>query len=75
MNGPVVAVVAPGMMGAGVGQRLVKRGLKVLTSTAGRSPSTVKRAGEAGMRCAFDVPTLAQRQRPAAQFGVGAGTA
>ena len=59
MNGPVVAVVAPGMMGAGVGQRLVKRGLKVLTSTAGRSPSTVKRASEAGMVAASDEEILA----------------
>ena len=28
---PVVAVIAPGMMGAAVGQRLAKNGLKVLT--------------------------------------------
>ena len=34
---PVVAVIAPGMMGAAVGKRLVDNGLKVLTSLKGRS--------------------------------------
>ena len=34
---PVVAVIAPGMMGAAVGGRLVENGLKVLTSLTGRS--------------------------------------
>ena len=37
---PVVAVIAPGMMGAAVGGRLVEHGLKVLTSLAGRSAET-----------------------------------
>jgi L-threonate 2-dehydrogenase len=46
---PVVAVIAPGAMGAAVGKRLVDHGLKVLTSLKGRSPDTVKRAGDAGM--------------------------
>src|SRR5881227_1086252 len=32
---PVVAVIAPGMMGAAVGKRLVDHGLKVLTSLKG----------------------------------------
>ena len=37
---PVVAVIAPGMMGAAVGGRLVENGLKVLTSLTGRSAET-----------------------------------
>jgi 3-hydroxyisobutyrate dehydrogenase-like beta-hydroxyacid dehydrogenase len=51
---PVVAVIAPGMMGAAVGQRLVERGLKVLTSLAGRSAETRARASAAGMTAASD---------------------
>jgi L-threonate 2-dehydrogenase len=46
---PVVAVIAPGMMGAAVGKRLVDNGLKVLTSLAGRSEETRRRAQAAGM--------------------------
>jgi putative dehydrogenase len=51
---PVVAVVAPGMMGAAVGGRLVAHGLKVLTSLTGRSDETVKRAKAAGLSAASD---------------------
>ena len=51
---PVVAVIAPGAMGAAVGKRLVDHGVKVLTSLKGRSPETVKRAGEAGLVAASD---------------------
>jgi len=51
---PVVAVIAPGMMGAGVGKRLADNGLKVLTSLKGRSPETVARAGASGMVGASD---------------------
>jgi 3-hydroxyisobutyrate dehydrogenase-like beta-hydroxyacid dehydrogenase len=51
---PVVAVIAPGAMGAAVARRLGDRGVKVLTSLAGRSGSTVARAGAAGMRAASD---------------------
>jgi putative dehydrogenase len=51
---PVVAVVAPGMMGAAVGKRLVDHGLKVLTSLAGRSAETAARATAAGMQPASD---------------------
>ena len=40
---PVVAVIAPGMMGAAVGKRLVDNGLKVLTSLKGRSQETAAR--------------------------------
>ena len=51
---PVVAVIAPGMMGAGVGQRLADNGLKVLTSLKGRSPDTLARAKAAGIVDASD---------------------
>ena len=51
---PVVAVVAPGMMGAAVGGRLVAHGLKVLTSLTGRSDETIKRAKAAGLSAASD---------------------
>jgi len=51
---PVVAVIAPGMMGAAVGKRLVDNGVKVLTSLKGRSEETVTRAKAAGMTAAGD---------------------
>ncbi len=51
---PTVAMIAPGAMGAAVGKRLADRGLKVLTSLAGRSQSTAARAAEAGMVAASD---------------------
>jgi 3-hydroxyisobutyrate dehydrogenase-like beta-hydroxyacid dehydrogenase len=51
---PVVAVIAPGMMGAAVGRRLVDHGLKVLTSLEGRSAETTGRAKAAGMTSASD---------------------
>jgi putative dehydrogenase len=51
---PVVAVIAPGMMGAAVGKRLVDHGLKVLTSLKGRSEETAERASAAGMISADD---------------------
>ncbi len=46
---PVIAVIAPGMMGAGVGRRLADHGVKVLTSLEGRSAATVARAAAARM--------------------------
>ena len=46
---PTVAIVAQGAMGAGVGARLVERGLRVVTSLAGRSEASAKRAQAAGM--------------------------
>ena len=46
---PIVAVIAPGMMGAAVGKRLVDHGLKVLTALQGRSEETRQRAQAAGM--------------------------
>jgi len=51
---PVVTVIAPGMMGAAVGKRLVDHALKVLTSLKGRSEETVERARAAGMISASD---------------------
>ncbi len=51
---PVVAIIAPGAMGAGVGKRLIDRGAEVLTSLAGRSAATVARAKAAGMASATD---------------------
>jgi putative dehydrogenase len=51
---PVVAVIAPGAMGAPVGKRMVEHGLKVLTSLQDRSAATVTRAKAAGMTAASD---------------------
>ncbi len=51
---PVIAVIAPGAMGAAVGKRLVGHGVKVLTSLTGRSSATAKRASDAGMIDAGD---------------------
>jgi L-threonate 2-dehydrogenase len=50
---PVVAVVAPGNMGAAVARRLTEHGVKVLTTLAGRGDASVSRAAAAGM---IDVP-------------------
>ena len=50
----VVAVIAPGAMGAAVGKRLVDNGAKVLTSLEGRSSETQARAKAAGMAAAAD---------------------
>jgi len=51
---PVIAVIAPGAMGAAVGKRLTDNGLKVLTSLKGRSAETQARAKAAGMANASD---------------------
>jgi L-threonate 2-dehydrogenase len=56
---PTVAVVAPGNMGAGVGRRLTENKVTVLTSLAGRSEESAKRAREAGMQPVED-RTLAE---------------
>jgi 3-hydroxyisobutyrate dehydrogenase-like beta-hydroxyacid dehydrogenase len=45
----VVAIVAPGNMGAAVGQRLSENGVRVLTTLAGRGAASVARAVAAGM--------------------------
>jgi L-threonate 2-dehydrogenase len=51
---PIVAVIAPGAMGAAVGARLTRHGIKVLTSLAGRSRASAARAAEAGLAAASD---------------------
>jgi putative dehydrogenase len=51
---PIVAIIAPGAMGAGVGKRLTDRGARVLTSLVGRSAASVARAGQAAMAAAED---------------------
>ena len=47
---PIVAIVAPGNMGAGIGRRLTENKVTVLTSLAGRSEESAKRAREAGIQ-------------------------
>jgi putative dehydrogenase len=49
-----VAIVAPGNMGAGIGRRLADNGVRVLTSLAGRSAASAKRAEAARMQAADD---------------------
>lgn len=45
-----VAIVAAGNMGAGVAKRLTDNGATVITSLAGRSAASARRAAEAGMQ-------------------------
>ena len=54
----VIAIVAQGMMGAGVGRRLHESGAKVRTSLAGRSAKSAERARAAGMEAAADEKAL-----------------
>ena len=56
---PVVAIIAPGAMGAAVGKRLTSHGVRVLTSLTGRSEATVARARDAGMAAASDAEIAA----------------
>jgi L-threonate 2-dehydrogenase len=51
---PVVAIIAAGAMGAGVGKRLTSHGVRVLTALTGRSEATATRARDAGMTAASD---------------------
>jgi len=53
-SGPVIAVIAAGDMGAGVGRRLAENGCRVLTSLAGRSEASRARAKAASMADAAD---------------------
>jgi 3-hydroxyisobutyrate dehydrogenase-like beta-hydroxyacid dehydrogenase len=46
----VIAIIAQGAMGAGIGRRLSQNGATVLTSLAGRSAASAQRAAAAGMR-------------------------
>jgi putative dehydrogenase len=54
MMPPIVAVIAPGMMGSAVAARLTASGAAVRTSLAGRSAATIGRAKAAGMTDATD---------------------
>ncbi len=56
----VIAVIAPGEMGAAIGQRLRERGARVLTSLAGRSAASGKRAERAGMVAVADDDEIAK---------------
>ena len=47
---PVVAIIAPGMMGSAVANRLVDHGLALTTVLEGRSEASVARARAVGMR-------------------------
>ena len=51
---PIVAIIAPGNMGAAVGKRLTEHKVTVLTSLAGRSEASAKRAREASMQAVDD---------------------
>jgi len=46
---PTIAIIAPGNMGAGIGQRLTENKATVLTALAGRSAASAARAREAGI--------------------------
>jgi len=50
----LIAVIAPGEMGAAIGQRLHERGARVITSLLGRSPASARRAERAGMAAVSD---------------------
>ena len=50
---PVVAVIAQGSMGAGIGRRLAENDIDVVTSLEGRSKASAERAAQSAMR---DVP-------------------
>jgi 3-hydroxyisobutyrate dehydrogenase-like beta-hydroxyacid dehydrogenase len=53
-----VSIVASGAMGSGVAQRLTENGVSVLTSLAGRSEASAKRAKAAGMRAVEDAQLM-----------------
>lgn len=59
MSKPVVAVIAQGTMGAGIGWRLAQGGADVITSLAGRSAGSGERAAKAGMRSVTDAEIVA----------------
>ncbi|MGB8551374.1 MAG: NAD(P)-binding domain-containing protein, partial [Xanthobacteraceae bacterium] len=56
----VIAVIAAGEMGSGVGKRLTERGARVLTSLKGRGAASAKRASEAGMVAVEDAELAKQ---------------
>ena len=56
---PIVAVIAPGMMGSAVAKRLTANGLEVRTLLDGRGPDTLARAKAAGMAGASEAQIAA----------------
>lgn len=56
---PIVAVIAPGMMGSAVAKRLTSSGLQVRTLLGGRSAATLARAAAAGMADASEAEIAA----------------
>src|SRR6185437_7413005 len=58
--GIVVAVMAQGKMGAGVGRRLAESGAEVRTLLSGRSPASAERAKAAGMVAMADERALVE---------------
>ena len=59
MTRPIMAVIAPGAMGAAVGARLSDKGADVITLLAGRSAASVERAAKARMRSVDDAAIAA----------------
>ncbi len=51
---PVVAIIAQGAMGAGIGSYLSQKRVSVTTSLSGRSEASAKRAAAAGMKTVSD---------------------
>ena len=56
---PIVAVIAPGMMGSAVAHRLTEKGVEVRTLLDGRGAATLTRAKHAGMTGASDAQIAA----------------
>ncbi|MGD9925537.1 MAG: DUF1932 domain-containing protein [Pseudorhodoplanes sp.] len=56
---PTIAIIAQGSMGAATAARLTENGVRVLTSLAGRSEASAKRAQAAGMIDASDTEIAA----------------
>jgi len=56
----VIAVIAAGEMGAGIGKRLTERGARVLTSLKERGPASAARAKDAGMAPVEDTDLATQ---------------
>ena len=56
---PVVAVIAPGMMGSAVAHCLTQKGIEVRTALEGRGKDTLARAAQTGMTGASDAQIAA----------------
>lgn len=61
MAGPVVGILSPGDMGAGIGRVLREHGVAAVTCLAGRSDLTRLRAGEADLRVVATLDELVQQ--------------